>query len=518
MRHLFRNSSTKTLGLVFMCLVLAATPFFRLVADEEEVPQSIQYFDDELTATYGKFLQTELSLLKDPGMPVTWEVSWYSLPAGLFLEETNASRVQLFGTAKFTGKWCFILSAKYGEVETRVDQEICLRGQNSSDTPYPYFVTDRYLPNATVGMPYKAFITLDSNSAQGFVGELYDGTIPLNFTVEADKDFSRFIFAGTPEEAGEYVFVLKATDKNGIENYRQYQLTVDLPAPPPPTCPSGYYYDETLGYCVADAPQSCPAGSYYDSVSKTCIQFPAPPPTVYCPAGSHFDHFLGRCVANEAPQCPSNYKWDSYYDRCVRQPYSCPVGTKYSYETLECEQIYYSCDSGMYYDPNRGQCVYIPLSCPRGSVFNSNTGECEIRTVSCPSGSYYDPNRGTCVPNRPNCQFGYRYDYNQNRCVPVDHQRRCPIGSRWSRRDQMCVPVVIIPPPPHHPDPRPMPPPGPGPRPMPMPPHGPVNPLPMPPMPPPGPVTPPGPGPVIPVPPMPPMPPMPPPGPVTPPG
>src|SRR5687767_1824768 len=62
--------------------------------------------EEELSVQYGQYTEFELTLSQTVAGPVTWETPEENMPEGLFLEESQGAKILVFGTPRFTDRWC----------------------------------------------------------------------------------------------------------------------------------------------------------------------------------------------------------------------------------------------------------------------------------------------------------------------------------------------------------------------------------------------------------------------------
>ncbi|MEO5668858.1 MAG: Ig domain-containing protein, partial [Bdellovibrionota bacterium] len=447
---------------------------------------------DALEVPYGIWVETEVQLKNAPGGDINWGILDSTIPEGLSLEDTRDSKILIWGTPKFTGLWCFTLGAKTGN-SVVAEKRLCFAGQDGEGDDvvlHPRFKTDRYLPNATVGTSYQAEVDVELESdTTTYTGSHYDGVLPDGLDIESRDSDSQFVIWGTPTRVGSQEFVLMLEDDQGRQTYRQFQITVEDKADVAPSCPPGYYYDDTINRCVQERLDTCPEGTYFDPDSDSCLRYPTPPPTVYCPPNTYFDPFTSQCVYESFPRCPINYQWSTYYDRCIRESYSCPIGYRYSWSERRCERTWRDeCPGNSYWDSYYNRCVRYERGCHNGEFWDPRSQSCRRAERGCHDGEYYDPNSNRCRSRRPDCGSGTHYDSRTDRCERNQPPRpSCGPGTHYDARRNACVgnsnprPRPPRPMPPMNPRPMPMNPPPP-PMPMPMNPPQPPRPMNPPPM------------------------------------
>ena len=449
-------------------------------------PLDIAVDEDELTVQFGKYTEFELQLSRPVTQSVQWDVQGDDLPTGIFLEETNSASVLIFGTPKFTDRWCTVVKATLENGPTAI-RELCFQSADNEELVYPRFEVLSVLDSIKVANAFRKVLSYtipeqllepsDPNlpPLTPISGDLDRGDLPADVLLEYQPTDSRFLVYGKGTSANVHRFSVFLNRGDEVLNSRQHQLAM-TPKDPEYSCPPGYSFDENLGYCVQDRQNLCPDGTYYEPEGDSCVQYPQPPPTLSCREGYYYDHYLDRCVRLGHRRCPSGFYYDSNYERCVRDRNYCPVGFRYDWSLNRCVRWGHHdrCPAGFYYDSSRNRCVRTPASCRPGSHWDYSRERCVPNRFTCPPGEHFEPGVSRCVPDHRRCPPGFRWDPRDARCERiVIPPRLCPDGSRWSNSENRCIPF--------------------GPRPMPMPPMG----MPMPPMPP-----------DDPRPPMPPMPPM----------
>ena len=425
-----------------LCVLWTGAALAQVPANSADKTTSPIVVDEaQLLVKYGEYDEIELTLdANTNNKPVKWSVTAGSLPEGLTLEDSNTKTAFLYGTSMFTDQWCFLLSA---QVENNIyNRELCVSSDDNDEMIYPKFKTKSLLKYAIKKQLYEAKIETDSDVPLVYT-ELISSTIPADagVKVEISDDYETIRLRGRFQTAGLHLLALRLVDQDGYENFQQFRVNI-FDEEPQNQCPPGYYYDETLGYCVQDRADACPSDTYYDPDRNICVQYPQAPPSVYCGIDSYYDHFLSRCVRIGYPRCPLNSYFDSYYNQCVRYSYSCPSGFNYNWSSRRCEYIYRrTCPSGFDYDYARDTCVRQHRYCSSGQSWNPRTDRCEWNSNyrSCRSGEYYSPQTRRCEPSRVQCR-PHEYD-NGNRCLPrLPDNRRCGTGETYSPSLGRCIP------------------------------------------------------------------------------
>ncbi|MEK6704261.1 MAG: hypothetical protein AABZ06_00570 [Bdellovibrionota bacterium] len=430
----------------------------------------IDFDSDGLRVVYGKYVESEITLKGAYDVGVRWELLSDQIPAGLELQDTTAGNVLIFGTPQFTGKWCFVLGASttLDNTAQKTSREVCFLGDDNDQMQYPRFITDRFLKAGIIGRIYQDEVKFSTSGTEEIRGDFFDGKLPDGVRVESYLVENRFVVTGRPENEGVFRFVLKLEDKFQTSAYKQFQISVEKEETGGYQCPPGYYFDDLLGHCVQNRLETCPAGTYYDPSSNACVQYPVPPPDYSCAPGWVFDPFQGRCVSQDIPRCPVNYEWDSFYGSCVRQPYTCQIGYRYSWETRECLPVYVqSCPVGFYFDPLLDRCVRVASCCGIGYYWDPVHEACMPNERGCGFHQHWSPILHQCVDNHEHCGPGWQFDFLTGRCMPIAPPApRCGHDSFWSPAHGQCIPHRRpIPRPPHPAPPVPVPP-----RPVPRPP------------------------------------------------
>ncbi|HEX4925054.1 MAG TPA: hypothetical protein VFV50_13255, partial [Bdellovibrionales bacterium] len=354
----------------------------------------------DLRVVYGQY--AEIEILAEPKNPATdpyeWSVTSDKLPPGLQLQDTSDKDMLLFGTPQFQGSWCFGLSvAQKKEVGTR---EICLFAQDNADLKYPKFKTDRFLPDGVVDQLYQQYIELDKKTVAStkLTGDVDKTELPKGLKAEFNALKFRMKISGRASKPAIARLGVKIQDGT-VDTYKQFQIVVNLKpvSGGGESCPPGYYFDPTLGYCVQDQGDNCPPGTYYEPATNSCQPYPQPPPTIDCPAGYDFDSYLSRCVPKHSPRCPLNYEWDNWERRCVRKPYTCEPGYQYSWTQKECVWIWQtSCSYGYHWDSWERKCVRNYDYCRHGYTWDRHSQSCRPTKRCWSSDEYWEDYTRQC--------------------------------------------------------------------------------------------------------------------------
>ncbi len=388
------------------------------------------------------------------------------LPPGLEVQTLDSNRAVLRGYPQFAGTWCFKLNARDEASGSQVREELCVNAKE--DTAYPLkFKTQSPLSSAQVNKYYSQPVDVQAqgvakNSLQG--QQVNTGIEP--FQVQFQTSMNRFLIQGQSSSAGQKNLILRLWTQNDVnssdfyEVYRQYKIDILDESGNQYACPAGYYYNDSLRYCVQGNGSSvCEAGTFYNPDSNTCVAYAAPPTFVTCNYNEVFDSYLGQCVMRTYPRCPLNYRWNQFEYRCDRLPYTCPIGTTYSYSTNSCLRIWqYTCGSNEYWDNYAGRCRPAVGYCSIGWYWNSIYARCEVSSYysRCHRDEVWNWGSSRCERHFvPRCQGYEDYDFNRRYCVRREIDRACGPRERWSPGDRRCAPWITPNPvrPPHRPDP-----------------------------------------------------------------
>jgi len=370
----------------------------------QEVAQSPNYsysneiFIDSLYSAgdleYGRYGENEFNLVGNFNGSVYWSVFADTLPEGMSLNDRGYGRVILAGVPQFQGQWCFTLGASTQSRDGRYIQtgkEVCVNARDSyqpypnngyGNTQYPKFSNGRYLRDADQNRPYNETILVDSYSVSNrYYGSMTQGRLPSGIYLTSNPYRYNFEIRGQTNETGTFRFVLRIDDPNSGRGatFKQFQLSVNgYNSGSGYSCPPGYFYDSSCGYCQPSNRTTCPSGMYYEPSVNACVSYPAPPREVYCGTGYYFDPYLNRCVQLNNPRCPSGYKWDSYETRCVQDQVNCPPGYSYNWTKRMCERVSTNngCPTDSYWDSYTSRCMRMPSNCPAGYVFDTRYGAC----------------------------------------------------------------------------------------------------------------------------------------------
>jgi len=417
---------------------------------------SITQNDDELNVKYGEYSETEFTLNSSNGEdigPVKWEIiGLASIPVGFELEDTDNSTVLIFGTPEFTNDWCFVLQAETSN-GLKTAKEICFNSQENEDASYPKFNTEQYLEPAIKNRFYQTTINVNKDSVGSYTGEILEADIPEELEIQSREGEYNFLVKGKMTETGTYRFALKIQDTDSeVGTYQQFQLTVNeeddsdngIDPGSGTLCPPGYYFDESVGYCVQEKLDTCPSGTFYDPQTNNCVQYPQPPPTIRCSSGYYFNHFHSRCIRVSYPICPLNYQWNSGCYKCVRLPCTCGIGYYYSWILRECAPAWniVFCSNGYHYNSYYGRCERDYRACPYGYVWDAWGYKCYRHTRSCGWNYRWSPVSNSCVPKHVSCGYGYHYDGFRGSCVrnaPIVIVHSCGYGYHWSSSYRSCI-------------------------------------------------------------------------------
>ncbi len=397
------------------------------------------------------------------------QLSWFvdqneAYPPGMELQYVDDSRVLLSGYPQFVGTWCFALNVQ--NTNSRASARLCLNSVEDQNYPLK-FKNKQELLSAKANQHYSQQIPYEfySDRNQQVSGQIYTGEVSP-YQVQFQNSTKRFLVIGQTSEVGLKTFSLRlwtqGSDQNSdsefYEVYKQFNLNVVGEEGNQYACAPGYYYSETLNYCVqAQGSSACDPGYFYNPDSNSCVTYAQPPRHITCSYNEIFDSYLGQCVLQSYPRCPLNYTWNSYQYRCDRLPYTCPVGTYYSYSTNSCELIWQrTCGFNQYWDNYAGRCRTNVRYCPIGSYWNPVWDRCEVSSYRCDRNDFWDWGHNRCERySTPSCGFNEYYDFNRRYCVRREIERSCGGRERWSPIDRRCLPWVT--PDPVRPRPRPRP-------------------------------------------------------------
>lgn len=98
------------------------------------------------------------------------------------------------------------------------------------DTGSSLIFSPSELPEAQVGRPYQATITVSGNETPVFSIVIGSGELPPGLLLAYQENDSTAIIEGTPEEAGEFRFTIQAycygTNVSGQTGEQRYELLV----------------------------------------------------------------------------------------------------------------------------------------------------------------------------------------------------------------------------------------------------------------------------------------------------
>ncbi len=289
----------------------------------------IEFEQNDLNMRYGQYAEIEFTANVNEEVEFSLGEDMY--PVGLQFQSIATNVALLGGTPEFIDEFCFTVFAKSKISQKEASERICIFAEKNEGLYYPGFVTDRNLAPLQKLNYGSAKIELDdkgSNIRPMFVlGAISKG-------LELDVSNGEMLIKGDAEEKGVYEFVVMSEDEGrNVFVYKQFVLEVIDQDQQGYQCPTGYYYDSTVGYCVQNAGDLCGEGTFYDPERNECVAYPS---NTQCGPGQYYDHFLYRCVNNTYNRCPYNYEWDPYYNRCQRLPYTCSIGLRYSHLSNSC--------------------------------------------------------------------------------------------------------------------------------------------------------------------------------------
>ncbi len=449
-------------------------------------------YDQSAVLQYGTYSEIQLSLQATDKMSqneldqkqIYWQVDEGSIPDGMQLQAAQTSQIVIYGTPNFTEQWCFVLRATTYDQNLTSASQICLSANENSGLQHPQIITDRLLADATINQSYSQRIDIDPNGNS--ISAQVLGKIPNGLTIQTNTGANYLNVQGNFKTSGAVEFAVRVTNDLGESLSKQFLVQVQ-DQQNSYSCPQGYYFDPSLGYCVQNDLQTCPPGTYYAPEYNECVEYPK---ISSCPAGTYFDPYLGYCVQNQYPRCPINYEYNAYYNRCVRNPHTCSWGEVYNYTLQDCEPVFQACAPGTHYNYITQNCEANYRYCSPGWYWDIYSQSCQPNARICGVGQHWDPYQNACEFDHQYCPGGWFWNYGTQSCQPVGNPHVCAPGYYWTQWG--CAPFHHPVPPPHPiPPPHPFPPP---PHPHPIPPPPPPHPLPHP-GPGPGPLPHPGPGP-----------------------
>jgi len=144
---------------------------------------------------------------------LVWSVAAGSLPAGLSLDSDG----KLIGTPETTGENAFVIQVRDTGTDETATKGYTLKVDSFSIQPAP---SDNKLPDAQVNATYIQTLTVDGGWTP-ITWEVTSGALPDGIELDASG-----IISGIPTTAGDYVFVVTATDNKGNKASRAYIITV----------------------------------------------------------------------------------------------------------------------------------------------------------------------------------------------------------------------------------------------------------------------------------------------------
>ncbi len=413
----------------------------------------IIYDDDDLQVRYGEYSETEFTLAWAEGRgddyrraAIDWQVVGSQLPAGLELAAIGAverTRAVVFGTARFVGRWCFTLAARFGE--RRTSRQVCFFAAHNGRLSYPRFSSSARLDRAQRDRAYRDKIRFVRGNRRTRVSVAWHN-LPSSLRVTTHNRLGYVELSGTPRDRDSHVVHGRSvsqetpprlaelfTVKDGwrsrfaARGRYAYRVTAVYPdgetraaANPSIAVMAGEVVFATITYdrrpfyfnvfratgTYGDArfitrltPQ--PSGTEYLLDSNT-----VPPRTLR--ATGNFYLMLKLTHTDRTGEVVSNWRQFSLFIDTARG------------ETNPGRR--YRCPSGYYYDAVLRHCV-------------------QGRGAPCPRGTYYEPADDACrsYPTRRYCPTGYYFDHFLRRCV-LDNYPRCPWNYRWDSFYHRCMP------------------------------------------------------------------------------
>ena len=397
----------------------------------------LQFNQEDLALKYGEYSEVEFYVSSTDQVEFLIEET---KPVGMDLYPLTGNSVILSGLPEFVGKYCFVMTVKNQTSEKQATERVCLHAEDNDSLEHPKFETQSHL-----SIRKNNHETLNINLESRFshiTPTFVQGNLPEGLNYNEGR--GKLVVSGSTSFDGVFTFLVLAQDNQAGQEfyvYKQFQIEVKPDIVDRYQCDTGYYYDETLGYCVQNDGDLCPAGTFYDAQRNSCVNYTRPT-HVRCGPGSYYDHFLYRCVRNSYQRCPYNYEYDAYAGRCVRQPYTCSIGYRYSYRYQSCIYVgYRQCARGSHYSSYYGRCVRNYAYCRAGNYYDGYT--CRTTRRVCRNGNYWDPSYRGCRSRSvySSCRYGYNYDYGRARCIrrSVYSGRTCRGSGRYSPRAGRCV-------------------------------------------------------------------------------
>jgi hypothetical protein len=431
-----RRGITLILGFILLMTLINAS------SAQDKNPNFQDYdilFDhQDLAVKYGEYAEIEFYV--NSAEAVEFDIST-TTPVGMDLQAVGHNTVLLSGIPEFVDRFCFVLVASNVNLNKQAEERVCLVSEENENLNHPNFETPRHV-TINKNSFERIALKLDARSSH-LTPEFILGELPEGMDYQENR--GELILSGrTSSDLSFEILVLASDFVQGEEFfvYKQFQIDVRPDVVDRYQCDIGYYYDETLGYCVQNQGSLCAPGTFYDPNLNSCVRY-VNPPHVSCAPGSYYDHFLYRCVRNTYQRCPYNYEYDPYYARCVRQPYSCGIGYRYSYIHNSCIYVgFQMCGQGSHYSSYYNRCVSNYAACRPGYYWDGNR-HCRITVRNCGPGTYYDPYYDSCRSRNiyASCGYGYHWNYSMNRCVraSVYSNRTCAGGTRYSPQHGRCI-------------------------------------------------------------------------------
>jgi len=186
-----------------------------------------------ITIIFEKPVEISLSPAEAPGGTVGWQYSGIKfsanggkapyrisviqgeLPSGLVL-----NRGTLTGTPRQAGRFDFTVQA----IDSSKEKNKGTRAYSILiDAPVEISLSPAETPGGTEGERYSGVQFKPSGGQGRYRIELIEGSLPPGLVLNRGK------IAGTPRQAGQFGFTVRATDRNGAKGQRDYTITIDAP-------------------------------------------------------------------------------------------------------------------------------------------------------------------------------------------------------------------------------------------------------------------------------------------------
>lgn len=240
-------------------------------------------YNQNVQLQYGAYAEVEVALKAvKPGdqaeldkKRIYWEILQDTLPEGLELEESEASHLLIFGTPKFTDKWCFVMRAIAWDNGENATANVCLKSKDHGTIPHPRFKTARDLKYAMVRESYSNKIEVEAGTGSLWILE----NISMPEGLKATLIKKNIELKGKLSEAGVKTVTLRILNDKGYKTAKQFVLEVfENQYEEPLQCPNGYAWDSYYQDCVPtyDAAITCYPGYYWSEYHQECLEFDRP--------------------------------------------------------------------------------------------------------------------------------------------------------------------------------------------------------------------------------------------------